>query len=344
MIPTRREFLLASATAAVALPAFASTKPTQSHADAVVFIHLTGGASQHDTWDPKPKANSSIRSPFAPIRTTVPGLHLSELFPNLAQHAHRFALIRSLHHQNQPMHEVGFQQLHTGRIFGQGPEWPGLGAVVSQLNDKPVNASSTNNSICTGVNVSHGQGNGWLKPMLHPHKVETLADVLPALRAGAKVITWNQFRTVFDAPSWDCHADGGSLACDMADIRNAVAPSLDDGLSRLLNDLYHEGRLARTLVVATGEFGRTPKFNCNDGRDHWPGVWTALVAGGGVPGGQVIGSSDTDGSAPKDRPVLTTDLHATILHALGYGPATTIAGPQGTPVRIMTGTPISELS
>jgi hypothetical protein len=343
MTPTRREFLLASATAAVTLPAFASTTPVHPQADAVVFIHLVGGASQHDTWDPKPRAPSSIRSPFAAIPTTVPGVQLSGLFPNLAQHAHRFALIRSVHHDQKPMHEVGFQQLHTGRLFGHGPEYPGLGAAVSELTGKPVSTSSTNSSINTGMNVSHGQGSGWLKPTLHTERVERLADVLPALQAGARVITWNQFNTVFHAPSWDCHADGGSLACDLADIRNTVAPSLDHGLSRLLHELHHERRLERTLVVATGEFGRTPRFNCNGGRDHWPGVWTALVAGGGVRGGQVIGSSDADGAAPKDRPVLATDLHATILHALGYGPSTTIPGPRGAPVRIMTGTPIREL-
>ena len=343
MKPTRREFLLASATAAVAMPSLASSAPASPQADAVVFIHLVGGASQHDTWDPKPDAPGSIRSHFAPIRTTVPGVYLSELFPNLAQHAHRFALVRSMHHADKPMHEVGFQQLHTGRLFGHGPEWPGLGAVVSELNNKPVSAS-TNCNVSTGMNVSHGQGSGWLEPTPKQYKVESLVDVLPALRAGAKVITWNQFNTVFDAPSWDCHADGGSLACDMNDIRNTVAPALDHGLSRLLHDLQREGRLERTLVVATGEFGRTPKFNCNGGRDHWPGVWTALVAGGGVRGGQVVGSSDADGAAPKTRPVQAIDLHATILHALGYDSSTTIPGPRGTPVRIMTGTPIRELS
>jgi uncharacterized protein (DUF1501 family) len=343
MTPTRREFLVMGAAAAATLPVLATVPTGGPLADAVVFLHLVGGASQHDTWDPKPEANSSIRSPFAPIRTTAPGMMLSELFPNLARHAHQFALVRSVHHDQKPMHEVGFQQLHTGRLFGSGPEWPGLAAVVGELCECEARTKRQREraEINTGVNVSHGQGHGWLKPA--SHTVTSLAHVLPALRAGAKVITWNQFSTVFDAPSWDCHADGGSLACDLNDIRNTVAPALDAGLSRLLQELQLEGRLHRTLVIATGEFGRTPKFNCNGGRDHWPGVWTALVAGGGVRGGQVLGSSDADGATPKNRPVQAVDLHATILHALGFNTTTTIPGPRGTPVRIMTGTPIREL-
>ncbi len=343
MIPTRREFLLASATAAAAFPALATAAPAKPKptADAVVFLHLTGGASQHDTWDPKPEAPTAIRSPFAPIRTTVPGLHLSELFPELAKQAHRFALVRSVHHDDSPLHEVGFQYLHSGRLFGHGPEWPGLGASLSELAGKPVWARASNPTINTGVNVSHGQGCGWLRPKTV--QLADLAGVIPALQAGARILNINQYRTVFDTPSWDCHADGGSLACDLTDIRYTVAPKLDQQLTRLLQELHQTGLLERTLVVVTGEFGRTPKFNCNGGRDHWPSVWTALVAGGGVRGGQVIGASDADGAEPKDRPVHARDIHATMLQALGFNHTTTISGPLGTPVRIMTGTPIREL-
>jgi uncharacterized protein (DUF1501 family) len=159
-----------------------------------------------------------------------------------------------------------------------------------------------------------------------------------------RFITVNQFTTVFDTPSWDCHANyGGPLSCSLADYRDAVAPSFDAAFTQLVTDLDDRGLLERTLVVATGEFGRTPKFNCNGGRDHWPGVWTAIFAGGGVKGGQVIGSSDAIASEPKDRPVHAADIPATIFHALGIGPDATIPGPSGTPVPAYTGRAVAEL-
>ncbi len=96
-------------------------------------------------------------------------------------------------------------------------------------------------------------------------------------------------------------------------------------------------------MVATGEFGRTPKLNSNGGRDHWAGCWTALVAGGGTKGGRVIGASDRTGTEPSDRPVTPQELVSTIFHALGVAPDATIPGPDGTPVAVYPGTPVAEL-
>ena len=70
-------------------------------------------------------------------------------------------------------------------------------------------------------------------------------------------------------------------------------------------------------MIATGEFGRTPQVNQNGGRDHWPGVWSALVAGGGVRGGQVIGASDSQGAAPAERPIAPAELVATVYRTFG---------------------------
>ena len=81
------------------------------------------------------------------------------------------------------------------------------------------------------------------------------------------------------------------------------------------------GLLDSTMVVATGEFGRTPKLNAAGGRDHWPGVWSALLAGGGVRGGQVVGASDQHAEAPASRPVSPQELLATMYHSLGISPA-----------------------
>jgi uncharacterized protein (DUF1501 family) len=361
--PSRRQFLAASA--AVALPAVAAAKPraasTAATADSVIFLMLTGGPSQLDTWDPKPDAPSDVRSPFAPIRTRVPGLHITELFPKMATIADKFALVRSVHHTDAPIHEVGFQWVNTGRLFRDGPEWPSVGCAFSwmmgQREDAPHPSTELSSGpIRTGLDVSHGQGCGWLdgyeyRPIMlnslkdfnHGVRVAAGATGVHAKRGTRSIITVNQFTTVFDAPSWDCHAAGGALACNLGDYRDTVAPNFDAAFTQLVTDLDERGLLDRTLVVATGEFGRTPKRNCNGGRDHWPGVWTTIFAGGGVKGGQVVGASDAIGSEPKDRPVHARDIPATIFHALGVGPDATIPGPDGTAVRVYEGMPVTEM-
>lgn len=358
--PTRRQFLAASA--AVAIPAVAKASPAPSRsrlaptADSVIFLMLTGGPSQLDTWDPKPDAPSDVRSPFAAIPTRVPGVRITELFPKMAGIADKFALVRSVHHTDAPIHEIGFQWVNTGRLFRDGPEWPSVGAVVANLHGSRNRVLSRlmlpGDDIDTGLRVSRGQDHGFLPTLdavpLIPRFVGApfpLACKLAesAVGDGVRFVTINHFTTVFDAPSWDCHADGGALACDLGDYRDTVAPSFDAAFTQLVTDLDERGLLDRTLVVATGEFGRTPKRNCNGGRDHWPGVWTTVFAGGGVKGGRVIGSSDAIGSEPKDRPVHAKDIPATIFHALGIAPDATIPGPDGLPVRVYDGRPVAEL-
>ena len=299
-----------------------------------------------------------MRSPFAPIRTKVPGLHVSELFPKMATIADKFALVRSVHHTDAPIHEIGFQWVNTGRLFRDGPEWPSVGAMMSNLSWEEVKPFSPHwiipgADVSTGLSVSRGQRSGFLdlppwtecQPKSCDETFEENVKFAGAISplGNARFITINHFSTVFDAPSWDCHAAGGSLACDLRDYRDTVAPSFDTAFTQLVTDLDQRGLLERTLVVATGEFGRTPKLNCNGGRDHWPGVWTTIFAGGGVKGGRVIGSSDAIGSEPKDRPVHARDIPATIFHALGIAPDATIPGPDGAPLRVYEGRPATEL-
>jgi uncharacterized protein (DUF1501 family) len=101
------------------------------------------------------------------------------------------------------------------------------------------------------------------------------------------------------------------------------ARQCDQVLATLFEDLAQRGLLSETLVVVTTEFGRTPKLNRHGGRDHWTRVWSALVAGGGVTGGSVIGASDARGVEPLDTPTTPADLGATILaHFTGAGVAT----------------------
>ena len=89
------------------------------------------------------------------------------------------------------------------------------------------------------------------------------------------------------------------------------------------------------MVVATGEFGRTPKVNPAGGRDHWPQCWTMIMAGGGIKGGQVIGASDEIGAMPKDRPLTPGHIAATVYHGLGMPLETELPGAQGRPIRVV---------
>ena len=89
------------------------------------------------------------------------------------------------------------------------------------------------------------------------------------------------------------------------------------------------------MVVAMGEFGRTPKVNPAGGRDHWPQCWSIVFAGGGVKGGQAVGESDEIGGAPKTRPVSPAEVAATIYHALGIRLDTELPGASGRPIRLV---------
>jgi hypothetical protein len=163
------------------------------------------------------------------------------------------------------------------------------------------------------------------------------------MRAGVRFVTVNMFETVFDQITWDIH--GAEPFTHMEALGDRVGPMFDDAYSSLLEDLDRSGELDRTLVVAGGEFGRTPKINPCGGRDHWTQCWSMLFAGGGVRGGQVIGESDAIGAEPKNRATSPAEVVATIYHVLGIDLATTLNGPRGRAVRIVDEgvEPIAEL-
>jgi hypothetical protein len=128
--------------------------------------------------------------------------------------------------------------------------------------------------------------------------------------------------------NWSSHVepieDAGDGGWDTHDrnypqLQDRHAWMLDQALTTLLEDLADRGLLDSTVVVAVGEFGRTPKINAKAGRDHWQPCYSALVAGGGLRGGQVVGSSDRRGEYPSNRPVTPGDLAATVYHCLGIG-------------------------
>jgi len=149
------------------------------------------------------------------------------------------------------------------------------------------------------------------------------------------------FVNVFDfrqqGQNWDSHAN------NFFHHKHYLLPQADQSLSALIEDLDQRGLLDSTLVVAMGEFGRTPRINANAGRDHWPDCYSVLLAGGGVKGGFVYGSSDRLGAYPETNPVSPADLTATIFWRFGIDPMTEIHDTTGRPHRISDGRPIREL-
>jgi hypothetical protein len=163
------------------------------------------------------------------------------------------------------------------------------------------------------------------------------------IERGVRFVTVNMFETVFNEITWDIH--GSAPFSPIECYKNQVGPNFDNAYSALLEDLKKRGMLETTMVLAFGEFGRTPKINPAGGRDHHPACWTALFAGGSVKGGQVVGASDEIGYAPKDRPVTPAEIAATVYHGLGIDLATELPGPQGRPMRLVDHgvEPISDL-
>jgi uncharacterized protein (DUF1501 family) len=441
---TRRDFLRVGALGAGAVGLSLTDLARLDARDArprdinCILLFLVGGPSQLDTWDLKPDAPDTVRGPFKPIKTNVPGVEIGEHFPLMARMADRYALVRSVHHKAAPIHETGHQMMQTGYLFRGGQEYPHYGAAVSHLRGRgaaglPPFVILPGPIANTGVSVSHGQTAGYLGARHEPFflradaaapgfqitDVNAPAGVDPArlrsrkalldavdgaqrafdatedsrardnayeqafgmifaprakhafdlaaekddVRAryglntfgqscllarrlvenGVHLVTVNMFDTVFNEITWDCHADGGSLAVRLDDYKETLCPMFDLAFTGLLEDLKQRGLLDTTLVVAMGEFGRTPQLNPRGGRDHWPGVWSIVFAGAGVRGGQVIGSSDKNGGEPKDRPVTPTEVAASVYKGMGIDLNTRLPGPENRPMPIAEAEPIDEL-
>lgn len=422
---TRRDFLRVGAASAGAvgltLADLNRVKAGQRGDVNCILLFLVGGPSQVDTWDPKPDAPDSVRGPFQPVQTNVPGVEICQNFPLMAGMADRYAIVRSVHHKAAPIHETGHQLMQTGQLFRGGLEHPHYGSVVSVLRGPRTDGVPPFVVLpapigYTGVSVNHGQSAGFLgsghEPFLlggDPSRpagrnemleaVDSAQRVLDAtedcrsrdaaseqafsvlfaektkrafdlasegeelrgrygrntfgqscllarrlVEQGVRLVTVNMFDTVFNNITWDCHADGGALGTTLDDYKETLCPMFDLAYSALLEDLKQRGLLDTTLVLAMGEFGRTPQVNARGGRDHWPGVWSVLFAGAGVKGGQVIGSSDRIGSEPRDRPVGPAEIAASVYKGLGFDlHSTRIPGPDNRPVPLVEANPIAEL-
>ena len=141
-----------------------------------------------------------------------------------------------------------------------------------------------------------------------------------------------------DHTNWDTHDNNFSV------LKTDLLPLLDQGISALFSDLGQRGLLRKTLVIVTGEFGRTPRINANAGRDHWGPAFTVALGGGGIQGGRVVGRSDARAEKPDGTPYGPEELSSTMFRLLGIDPAEEFYTPEGRPVKIAeTNRVISEL-
>jgi hypothetical protein len=281
---SRRQFLQWSAASAASMgfphagqPARATHAPARC--DAVILLWMQGGMSHLDTLDPKPCAPSDIRGPFKAIGTNVPGIQLCEHLPRLARVADKITLVRSLWH-DEAAHERG-----RSLLFGA---WQQLRQSI------PPGASSPDSSAePPKLRESYGNTPLGRKCLAARRLVETGARFVTVQEDG-----WDHHFRVFDA------------------LKNRL-PAFDLAVSALIRDLAARGLLDRTLVVCATEFGRSPRINNEAGREHHPAVFSCLLAGGGMAGGQVIGASDARGEAPASQPMTPDNLLGLIAAQLG---------------------------
>jgi uncharacterized protein (DUF1501 family) len=465
--PTRRELLRAGSLGILGLnlaqflvwrkSAQASAKYAGARgfgsAKSVIFIFLQGGPSHIDIWDPKPDAPANIRGEFKPIKTKIPGTHISETMPMMAQALDKCTLIRSMSYTPNGLfnHTAAIYQMLTGyppdRVSPSGQleppspaDFPTAGSHVSKLKppeepvlpfvelprplqesgiigkggaagflgkaydpyrlyqdparpiqlddlalrkDVPPERLKNRFELLKGINgsmrdlekalndqavdeyyakaidlVLSGKARDAFDLGKEPDKVrdrygmttfgQSLLLARRLIEAGTRFVQVNWPAVANGNPeidSWDTHA------ANFGPLKNLHCPKLDRGLSALLEDMHSRGLLAETLVVAIGEFGRSPRMgvstsgntNSPDGRDHWPYCYSAVVAGCGIAQGAQYGESDQTGSSPKDKPVHPNDLLATIYYALGIDPEMEVLNHLKQPRELVKGKIVTDL-
>jgi uncharacterized protein (DUF1501 family) len=427
LTPTRRDALRFGFAGALGLPTLlqlraasrAATSPTPATPTdtAVIFVMLGGGASQHETYDPKPDAPAEYRGPFASIPTAIPGVRFSELLPEQAQRADQLAVIRSVTH-----HEASHIALHaieTGaflrdRTQALKGDFPAIGSVVSRVRGgvdglpgfvalpkahaycgphwlggehAPFNVNDNPNTSAFAVSNLALRKGLTTEQLTDRHSLSrTFAaarrdlddspDTLDAFRRQAlDLLTGPRARDAFAIDrepivlrdrygrsalgqrlllarrlvevgvpfvmvrtfGWDDH---DNLAQRMKDR----AGEYDLGLTALIDDLLDRGLTRNVLVVAMGEFGRTPRVNAKGGRDHWPAVSSVLFAGGSYRMGQVIGASDAHGGRVVAAPYAPQSVLGMVYRHLGIDPALTFPDFTGRPRHLLdVREPIAEL-
>ena len=414
--PSRRRFLRHSLAAGASfglwphwhpLRTAGAARRAEAKADAVIQIHLDGGLSHLDSFDPKPDAPIDVRGPFGTVRGKT-GEAFGALLPQLAAIADRFTVVRSFTH-TEADHDRGQHSVLTGYQPSPAIVYPSFGAVIAQQlggrADLPpyVCVPSSNRHLGAGYLASSNApfavgGNPAARDFVvrdlnGPKDVDAarqqrrrelqqqLDQGFAALGGGDAVTAleayYRQAYALLDAPAaraaFDLAAEPDAMkdrygrralgmGCLLArrlvgagvryvvvgrggfdhhsDLVNGLPPLLgevDQAVAALLQDLEAQGRLERTLVLLTSEFGRTPRLNADNGRDHWPRVFSVLLAGGGVQRGLGFGQSDANGAEPARDPVRPADLAATVFHQLGIDPELRLLAPGNRPIDLVRG-------
>lgn len=356
----------------------ASTQPPRKQ---LLLLFLSGGASQLETWDPKPGAKTG--GPFRAISTSLPGVQIGELLPHSAQIMHRLTVVRSVN-SNIPDHFQGHYAMQSGRIV---PGYPVLGSAVAKLLERPgdmlpgyvairrdgpkaytdVGDAGFLGAKYEGVRIlNHRPPDNLVQPTsVNATLAERVEHVRRATnerfsqgRAGQPILAYGttfdqaqvlmQRREIFDLQKestadhdrygkhdfgqncllarrllqsgitcvrvthfdWDAHQDNFYW-------HQVRCAEFDRTLVTLLDDLEQRDMLEHTLVVISGEMGRTPQINNLGGRDHWGRAWSVAMAGCGVKPGIVYGSTNETGTEVKDNSTKLGDLFHTYLTALG---------------------------
>lgn len=403
--------------------------------NAAILIWLDGGPSHLDTYDMKPEAPSEYRGIWTPISTNVSGMDVTELFPLQAQHADKFSIVRSLHHDTGGHFHGGHYMLTTKKL---GPNntgtFPSIGSIVarergprrqgmpsyisvpvaSSIGLRPgyfggnwmgmqydpfqtggdpnnTNFKVANLNLASGMTVNRLSSRRDLNRQLDRiNKTVERGTLFEAMdkfdRDAFEFVSGARARKAFDINSEDpklrdrygrsnwgqstllarrlveagstfvtVHFGGWDHHWNLESGYKSVLPRVDLAVSGLLKDLSDRGMLESTLVILCGEFSRTPRMNDGGnggpagskgtpGRDHWGNSLSCLLAGGGIRGGQVIGSTNSKGERPLSRAVTPCNLHATIYKALGLDPTLHLLDHQGRPTPVLEDpTPIHEL-
>jgi hypothetical protein len=378
-----------------------------------IVIFQNGGASQLDTFDPKPEAPSDIRGSFGSVPTSVPGIHISDLLPRTAKVMHKFAVIRSMH-SDEAIHERARQYIFSGTKPRNDLLQPSYGAVMAKERGQrnglppfvvipekdlgaeagflgstydPFVAGNPNTKTFSVKDLTLPSGISYEEAVARKGLLEKLdrsfqeAEKSPLLdsmdefyRKAYELIASPAARKAFniseepdklrDAYGRTGVGQGCLLARRLiesgvrlatvyhggydthANHEKSTKPLMTDfdrAFPVLLEDLEQRGMLANTLVLVIGDFGRTPKINFSAGRDHWPRAFSVALAGAGVHGGAVVGTTDKQAGEPVDRPVKIEDLAATVYRLLGIDFNKDYHA-NGRPIRIVNdGTPVKEL-
>ncbi|MFM7098455.1 MAG: DUF1501 domain-containing protein [Gemmataceae bacterium] len=409
-----------------------------------ILLFMTGGPSQHETFDPKPNAPSTVRGEFGAIDTSVPGIQISELMPNMAKQAHRFAILRSTFHKENG-HGPATHWSMTGKVAlprartGSEPspsriDPPCVGGVVRQLRGDrnglpgavqlPARIGDQNTFMWAGQHagclgerydplmlIDESWIPGELPPAFKPHpdvgeeRLRARSSLLQDVEVGQKSINgvpvdsfnihreralsvlnstsaWEAFLLKNEKPetiarygntrfgrscliarrlveagvghitvTWypdpptkfNSEANFDTHSKHFTKMKNLLMPTVDRAFAALLEDLDERGMLDETLVGWTGEFGRTPKINGGAGRDHWGNVFSTVLAGGGIRGGRVLGSTDSLGGEPKNYPIHVSSFIATMYHAHGWDEGVPVYGPDRRPQYFIPGRPLEAL-